>query len=61
MTKKDYLDVLKGKIENKRTELNFVIENKALKEEILKSSQELDILILEYSQEVNGYRKSSGF
>lgn len=45
---------LKEKIEELRNELNSIFDNSILKaNEILKLSQELDILILEYQKMLN--------
>ena len=43
---------LKFKIEEKREELNEIVLKKIDKKEILKFSQELDLLIAEYSSSV---------
>lgn len=50
MKKEEYTIKLKREIENKREKLNKIVINEPNKEEILKFSQELDILISEYTK-----------
>ena len=50
---------LKKEIENKRERLNKIIISECDKEEILKFSQDLDILISQYTKCVNTRIKSS--
>lgn len=50
---------LKEEIESKRERLNEIVISECEKEEILKFSQELDILISQYTRCVNTRTKSS--
>lgn len=52
MGNKDEIIRLKEEIERKREKLNLIVVNKIDREEILKFSQELDILIMEYTSYV---------
>lgn len=53
MEKEKYARILKEEIENKREKLNKIILSEPNKEEILKFSQDLDILISKYTKYVN--------
>lgn len=50
MKKEEYELELKKEIENKREKLNKIVINEPNKEEVLKFSQELDILISQYTK-----------
>lgn len=60
MIEEQYRLKLKEEINNKRERLNKIILVESDKEEILKFSQDLDILISEYTKYVNSGIKSSG-
>lgn len=60
MKKEECTMKLKEEIENKRRILNRIIMEETSKEEILKFSQDLDILISEYTRYVNKGIKNSG-
>ena len=59
MKKEEYIVKLKAEIENKRERLNKIVISESSKEEILKFSQDLDILISKYMKWVNTEIKSS--
>lgn len=52
MKSDEYTVDLKKEIENKREKLNRIVINEPNKEEILRFSQELDILISQYTKYV---------
>lgn len=53
MKKEEYTVKLKKEIENKREKLNRIVTEEPSKEEVLKFSQELDILITQYTKYIN--------
>ena len=59
MKKQEYTMKLKKEIEDKREKLNKIVIDEPNKKEILKFSQELDLLISEYTKYINMEIKNS--
>lgn len=57
MKKEKYIVKLKKEIEKKREKLNKIVIDEPNKEEILKFSQELDILISQYTKYMRSEQK----
>lgn len=59
MNKQEYEIKLKREIEDKREKLNKIVIDEPNKDEVLKFSQELDLLISEYTKYINMEIKNS--